>query len=152
MEERNGWLPIHYASRWGDLKMLNYLIKSGANINGLTNSKETALHKCARWERKDVAITLLKLGAISTIKNKDGEKASDLTVDTELKFILDYFPIPHGRGWRCDRSAWSVYTKEEIHGAPMGDWIHFELSPKMADDAEAMRAAFNAIPLQAQVI
>jgi ankyrin repeat protein len=91
METRDGWLPIHYAARWGDLKMLDYLINSGANTNGLTNSKETALHKCARWERKEAAITLLKLGAITTIKNSDGKKASDMTVDPELKFILDYF-------------------------------------------------------------
>jgi hypothetical protein len=91
MEERDGWLPIHYAARWGDLKMLDYLIKSSANINGLTNSKETALHKCARWDRKEAAIMLLKLGAITTIKNRDGEKASDMTVDPEIKFILDYF-------------------------------------------------------------
>jgi ankyrin repeat protein len=91
MEERDGWLPIHYAARWVDLKMLNYLIKAGANINGLTNSKETALHKCARWDRKDAAIILLKLVAITSIKNKDGEKASDRTVDPEIKFILDYF-------------------------------------------------------------
>jgi hypothetical protein len=34
---------------------------------------------------------LLKLGAITTIKNRDGEKASDMTVDPEIKFILDYF-------------------------------------------------------------
>ena len=69
-----------------------------------------------------------------------------------LECILDYYPIPHGRGWRCDRKAWAVYTKPEIHGSPMGDWLHFELSPTMADDAEAMRAAFSAIPLTAEVI
>ena len=69
-----------------------------------------------------------------------------------LECILDYFPIPHGRGWRCDRKAWLVYTKKQIHGAPMGDWLHFELSPQMADNPEAMRAAFNAIPSTAEVI
>jgi hypothetical protein len=63
-----------------------------------------------------------------------------------LECILDYFPIPHGRGWRCDRSSWKVYTKSEIHGSPMGDWVHFELSPKMADDADGMRQAFANIP------
>ena len=69
-----------------------------------------------------------------------------------LECILDYYPIPHGRGWRCDRKAWTVYTKSEIYGAPMGDWLHFEISPKMADDADAMRAAFSAIPLTAEAI
>jgi ankyrin repeat protein len=91
IEERDGWLPLHYAARWGDLKMLDVLIKSGANINGKTNSKETALHKCGRWDRKEAAIVLLKLGADPTIKNSDGNKASDMTVDPELKFLLDNF-------------------------------------------------------------
>ena len=91
IEQRDGWLPIHYAARWGDLNMLNTLIKAGANINGKTNSKETALHKCARWDRKEAAIILLELGADPTIRNSDGIKASGLTVDYELKFLLDNF-------------------------------------------------------------
>jgi ankyrin repeat protein len=91
IEERDGWLPLHYAARWGDLKMMNLLIKAGANINGKTKSKETALHKCGRWDRKEAAIILLKLGADSTVKNNDGNRASDMTVDPELKFLLDNF-------------------------------------------------------------
>lgn len=91
VEERDGWLPIHYAARWGDLKMLQILINAGANINGKTNSRETALHKCGRWDRKEVAIFLLKLGADPTIKNVDGNKASDMTVEPELRFLLDNF-------------------------------------------------------------
>ena len=91
MEERDGWLPIHYAARWGDLKMLNTLIKAGANINGLTNSKESALHKCARWDRKEAAIILLELGANPKIKNSDGKRASGMTVEPEMIFLLDYY-------------------------------------------------------------
>jgi ankyrin repeat protein len=67
------------------------LIKTGANINGKTNNKETALHKCARWDRKEAAIILLSLGADPSIKNKDGNIASDMTVEPELKFMLDNF-------------------------------------------------------------
>ena len=60
-------------------------------FDGKTNSKETALHKCARWDRKEAAIILLSLGADPTIKNSDGNLASDMTVDPELKFLLDNF-------------------------------------------------------------
>lgn len=62
-----------------------------------------------------------------------------------LECVLDYFPSPYGRGYRCDRNGWQVYTTATIHGSPMGDWLHFELSPKMSDDADAMRAVFAAI-------
>jgi tankyrase len=91
VEERDGWLPLHYAARWGDLEMLNLLIKYGADVNGKTKSKETALHKCGRWDRKEAAIILLQLGADPTIKNTDGNRASHMTVDPELKFLLDNF-------------------------------------------------------------
>jgi ankyrin repeat protein len=91
IEERDGWLPLHYAARWGDLKMMNLLINAGANINGKTNNRETALHKGGRWGRKEAAILLLSLGADSKVKNNDGNKASDMTVDPELKFLLDNF-------------------------------------------------------------
>jgi ankyrin repeat protein len=38
MEERDGWLPIHYAARWGDMRMLLLLLKTGADIDGKTNT------------------------------------------------------------------------------------------------------------------
>ena len=59
-----------------------------------------------------------------------------------LEAILDYFPMPHGRGWRCDRSSWTIYNKKTITGAPMGDWFHAEISTALADNPDAMREAF----------
>lgn len=88
MEERDGWRPIHYSARWGNLPLTLLLLKYGANIDGLTNSKETALHKCARWDRIEVAQRLVELGANIHIKNSDGCKARDMTLDLELKRIL----------------------------------------------------------------
>jgi hypothetical protein len=63
-----------------------------------------------------------------------------------VECILDYFPQPFGRGWRCDReTGWKNYTKLEIHGAPNGDWLHVELSPAMADDPKRVIEAFAQI-------
>lgn len=84
MEERDGWLPIHYAARWGDIPMLYALIRFGADIDGKTNSNETALHKAARWDRYQAAIILLRRGASPTVKNGDGNKPSDMTQDQEV--------------------------------------------------------------------
>ena len=91
MEDRDGWLGIHYAARWGDMSMLKSYVKAGANIDGKTNSKETALHKCGRWDRKEAALYLLSLGANPACKNGDGNKASDMTADPEMKFLLDNY-------------------------------------------------------------
>jgi hypothetical protein len=59
-----------------------------------------------------------------------------------LEAAFDYIVKPHGRAWMCDRNAWSNYKKETIHGGGSGDWLHFEVSPEMADSAEKMRQAF----------
>jgi len=89
MELRDGWRPIHYAARWGYISMVLLLLKFGAEINGLTNSKETALHKCARWNRQELAQILIKKGANPYYKNSDGNRAIDMTTDPEMKRILD---------------------------------------------------------------
>jgi hypothetical protein len=59
-----------------------------------------------------------------------------------LQCILDYFPEPQGRAWRCDRYAWQKYDKPTIHGAPGGDWFHIEITPQAADSVIWVKAAF----------
>lgn len=65
-----------------------------------------------------------------------------------IEQILDYWPQPHGRGWRCNRQTngnggWRVYTSHAFSGSPGGDWVHVEISNKLADDAAGMREAFQ---------
>jgi hypothetical protein len=59
-----------------------------------------------------------------------------------LEAAFDYIVKPHGRAWMCNRDAWVNYKKETIHGGGSGDWLHFEVSPEMADSAEKMQQAF----------
>lgn len=58
--------------------------------------------------------------------------------------VHDYFLMPHGRGWRCDRAAWKVYDKPTI-GTPGGDWIHVEISEAHADDPTYFDQVFREI-------
>ena len=62
-----------------------------------------------------------------------------------LELILDYFPQPHGRGWRCDRRAWIRYDVKTITGGGGGDWIHCEISPAFADDPKLVNDAFKSL-------
>ena len=91
MEERDGWLGLHYAARWGNNKMVKLYLHNGADVNGRTKDKETPLHKAARWDCKETAIILLRAGANPLLKNSDGNKASDMSADPEMKFLLDNF-------------------------------------------------------------
>lgn len=68
-------------------------------------------------------------------------------VELGVELILDYFPKPFGRGWRCDRVAWHKYSKPTIHGAPGGQWIHVEISRPMALQADVVRATWNKLTL-----
>ncbi len=62
-----------------------------------------------------------------------------------IEEIHDYAYGEWGRGWRCSRAAWKVYTKTENAGKG-GYWLHVELNPKMADDAGALSEAWHSIP------
>jgi hypothetical protein len=59
-----------------------------------------------------------------------------------IEIVMDYFPTPHGRAWRCDRQEWKKYTKPTIGGAPGGDWFHIEITPQAADSVIFVKAAF----------
>jgi hypothetical protein len=62
-----------------------------------------------------------------------------------IEAVFDYFPAPHGRGWKCDRNAWEKYAKKTFEGAPSGRWFHVEVSVPAGKDEPAMRAAFHAM-------
>ena len=62
-----------------------------------------------------------------------------------IELIIDYYPEPYGRTWRCDRNAWKKYITPTVSGAPHGDWIHIEISPAMADNPEQMEQELNYI-------
>ena len=49
----------------------------------------------------------------------------------------------YGAGYRCDRDAWKVYDKNTI--GPGGNWVHYEISPDMADNPTKVDAVFKAI-------
>jgi hypothetical protein len=59
-----------------------------------------------------------------------------------IQMVIDYFPSPYGRAWKCDRQAWSKYSKPTVSGAPGGDWFHIEISPQAADSVIFVKAAF----------
>jgi hypothetical protein len=61
-----------------------------------------------------------------------------------IEEIHDYHLAPFGRGWRCDRSEWKVYTKNTI-GSPGGDWFHVEIAPTHADNPAYYEQAFVSL-------
>jgi hypothetical protein len=129
-------------------KLYPALWNNGSFVNRPMRGKKDSLSVHATGRAVDLSFRYMakEKRGIPEGGRKQAMEAIDFVVKNAdafgLEAILDYFPIPHGRGWRCDRASWNVYTKPEIHGAPMGDWVHFEVSPAMADNPDAMRQAF----------
>ena len=71
---------------------------------------------------------------------EDAVRVMELVVDNAdalgVEAVFDYYPAPHGRGWKCDRAAWTQYRRKAFSGAPGGDWIHIEISNEFADDPD----------------
>jgi hypothetical protein len=65
--------------------------------------------------------------------------------DFGIELIVDYWPTPGGRTWRCDRGTWIQQPRGQIKGAPGGRWIHVELDPAHADDPKLISAAWHRI-------
>lgn len=65
--DRNGWLPLHEASRSGHVETVKALVEKGANINGRFGEKGgTALFLAGQYHGKDSEIYkyLESLGAV----------------------------------------------------------------------------------------
>lgn len=97
-----------------------------------------------------VDLSYRKLGAKGKVDGRQhAERALAMLIANQeelgLECILDYQPSPWGQGWRCDRQTWTKYTKRTITGAPAGDWLHVELSPKVADSPLRIKAVFNKL-------
>ena len=115
-------------------------------VRNMRGKESLSVHATGRA----VDLSYRKVGKLGKV---DGRKHAEAIMDflvanakrLQIECILDYFPQPHGRGWRCDRGTWQNYTSKTISGAPGGDWIHVEISPKLADDAQAYIDRFAAI-------
>jgi hypothetical protein len=70
--------------------------------------------------------------------------ADELQIEEIHDYGNRYKPGKFGAGWRCDRHDWKVYDKPTI-GSPGAAWVHYEISPDMADHPDAVDAAFKRI-------
>jgi len=58
-----GVTPLHYAASRGDVSILEYLVKMGANVNSRASMEHTPLYMAAMYGNKDAVKFLLSSGA-----------------------------------------------------------------------------------------
>jgi hypothetical protein len=67
--QRDGWTPLHWASRVGNLDIVRLLAKYGANLNVQDRWGTTPLMLTVVGESKLAAETLIELGASVDARN-----------------------------------------------------------------------------------
>lgn len=89
--DKDNWTPLHWATANGQsIKTIEFLIKSGANVNEkASDDGRTALHLAVQENRNEIVKTLLKNGGNVNIKNNDGEKPVDIARSPEIKRIFN---------------------------------------------------------------
>lgn len=87
-----GWTALHWASMHGSLSCLpKELIARGADVNAQDDILgNTALHRVARLGHIDYVKALIEAGADPTLKNKYGETALHLAIDSGRNDCIAY--------------------------------------------------------------
>ena len=69
---KEGWTPLHSASRWGHHQVVGRLLAAGANVNAQSTGKQAPLHVASvnREARKTVQLLLAHPGRILLFVNK----------------------------------------------------------------------------------
>jgi len=97
VKDNSGYTALHYGSRAGNTKIVEYLLDHGANPNAQTKSgKETPLHRAAYQGHENIVTLLLKHGANPFLQNSDGEtalhKAASRKLYTVTNILLENSP------------------------------------------------------------
>jgi len=83
----NGGTPLHYAAGYGNLKIIDFLLACGVDINAQNTSGDTPLHYAMRQEAEyldfDVVRILLKNSANLNAVNKSKRTPLDVAIESE---------------------------------------------------------------------
>ena len=83
-----GYTPIHAATSYGHLEVIQYLLNEGASIHTTDPDGDTPLHVC---EDERVARYLISLGADPSFCNNDGKNAFETALENEAFAVARYF-------------------------------------------------------------
>jgi len=85
----HGFSPLLIASYHGHTRLVEFLVKNGADIDKQENRGWTSLMYASYCNYKEIAKILLKHNASVTIKNSAGKSALDITEERYREEILD---------------------------------------------------------------
>ena len=100
-QDEQGQSALHYAADEGNLKIVEILIKSNADLNLRSNIKRTPLHISCSHGYFDITKLLIENGALINIQDNERNTPIHLCVMGGhielLKYLLDKFPQADGK-------------------------------------------------------
>ncbi|XP_028414774.1 serine/threonine-protein kinase TNNI3K-like [Dendronephthya gigantea] len=95
-----GWTALHHAVARGELDIVKYLVKQGANVNSKDSNGRTVLHFSVDGYLRDTVKCSAKNGTERNGKNSDGLAVLYITVDKGVPVIVNYL-VEHGAIVNC---------------------------------------------------
>lgn len=89
-KDEAGKTVLHRAAQVGNAPAVEALLKSGVNIDAVTQWKETPLHMAARNNRLAVVKTLVEAGASTTSKTYGGDTALEIATKYKFKDLVSF--------------------------------------------------------------
>jgi len=72
-KNEKGYTPLHIASTYGHIGIVNLLIEKGTNINEKADNGATPLHLASKFGHKNIVELLIEKDAIINVKKRNGE-------------------------------------------------------------------------------
>lgn len=82
--DKQGWVPLHYAAKWGDVSIIKLLLSKGANLNISANGS-TPLVVATNLGKEYAANELILAGAMVNIRDEYGLFPSDYAIKNGMK-------------------------------------------------------------------
>ena len=88
--DKTGETPLHKATQLGNLKMVKYLIKAGAQMEEKNSKGKTSLHLAAVYGKSEIVKHLIEKGAMIEAQTNNGRTPLHLAKTPEVaKCLVD---------------------------------------------------------------
>ena len=109
----NGWQALHFAADSGDVELVSALLQSGADVDGLTAQRDTALCIAAERGHVEVVQALVAAGAALTVRRR-GLTAVEWSVYRGQAALVEWL-VAHGARAQLDvRVSWMKGSLLEV--------------------------------------